>query len=84
MLILAYHATLAQLVEQLIRNQQVGSSNLLGGSKDSSDTSPGSFSLCLPLYVIPATERESPFIIPEPFCKIFSKNVRLAKHALNN
>ena len=26
-------ATLAQLVEQLIRNQQVGSSNLLGGSK---------------------------------------------------
>lgn len=33
MLILAYHATLAQLVEQLIRNQQVGSSNLLGGSK---------------------------------------------------
>ena len=35
MLILAYHATLAQLVEQLIRNQQVGSSNLLGGSKKS-------------------------------------------------
>ena len=26
------YATLAQLVEQLIRNQQVGSSNLLGGS----------------------------------------------------
>ena len=36
-------ATLAQLVEQLIRNQQVGSSNLLGGSKDSSDVYPGSF-----------------------------------------
>lgn len=36
-------ATVAQPVEQLIRNQQVGSSNLLGGSKDSSDTSPGSF-----------------------------------------
>ncbi len=29
-------ATLAQLVEQLIRNQQVGSSNLLGGSRSGS------------------------------------------------